>query len=205
MSQTLDAAVVEYAEAARTDRDAVERELSVLLRELATMSRTATALPESERAALAAVDTPADVAETSIAPRLRGALARHGMAAAAVRLDEAAGLLRITASAIRRVIGTQTGGGTELLGTRDERGRWLLFSYQLPDEEGVGGEPGSPAGRRVQRALPSGMDSLAVQAWWEAPNAGLCVEGEEWSPRAWLAAGGDVQHLIAVATAEGVD
>ncbi|MGM0819476.1 MAG: hypothetical protein ACQETV_08810 [Actinomycetota bacterium] len=205
MPRTLDDAVVAYAEAAHTEREAVEAELAGLLAELAATSRTAAALPQAERAALAAVATPADPADAAVGPSLRGALARRRMDASAVRLDDAARRLGISASAIRHVIGARTGGGTELLGCKDERGRWHVHAYQLPDEHGHGGQPASPAGRRAQRALPAGMEPLAVAAWWDAPNAGLLADEREWAPRGWLGTGGDPARLVEVAAAEGRD
>ena len=103
---------------------------------------------------------------------------------------------------VRCVVGQAPGDGG---GLRGERGRWLVFAYQPPDESGHGGEPGSPPGRRVQQHLPPRMHPVAVRAWWDAPNGGLFLDGGELTPREWLARGLEVCHLIEVAKTEDAD
>lgn len=204
MSSALDDAVQKVAEAAHVDRHVAERELADSLQQLAADLRHSV-VPEGDKAALAQTDTPARVdLSQAVRPWVRGRLAWAEMYATAVPLPEAATLLGVSDSALRRVVGTHPGEGG-LLGIQDRSGRWRVFGYQLPRSDDPQGVPGSPSGRRVQRALPPAMHPVAVAAWWDAPNAGLSAGDHELSPRAWLSRGYSVDQLVAVAECEDAD
>lgn len=203
MSSALDGAVDRVAELAQVDREIVERELVDGLEQMA-IEVARSAIPAGDRAALEAVDTPtSDTATTALQPWLRGKLAWQQMIATAVPLTEAARRLGVSDSAVRHVVGTHPGDGA-LLGVRDARKRWRIFTYQLPGADGCGGEPGSAEGRRVQQALPPRMHPVAVAAWWDAPHPGLLTGGRELTPRQWLARGYSPDRLVAAAGSEDV-
>ena len=205
MASTVESAVEKVAAAGHVERETVEREVVLALEGLAS-GWARGGLPAPEQAALAAVDAPTEVAAGGeIEPWLRGRLGWAEMRATALPVETAAARLGVGASMVRRVVGETPGGSGGLLGVRGERGRWLVFAYQLPDEHGRGGEPGSPSGRAVQQQLPPRMHPLAVCTWWDAPNAGLFVDGRELTPRQWLTSGFDVSHLVEVAKTEDAD
>ena len=166
------------------------------------MSPAVRSLTAGEQAALAAMATPPS--RPSPVPYRRGADARAAMAASAVRWDAAAPLIGVPPQLVRDCVGVCTGFGVELLGWFDERDVCWVHGFQLPSVGG--GEPSTWEGRVVHRALPKGMDALAVACWWDAPNAGLCDDaGLERTPRDWLRATGQLGRLLAVAADEGRD
>lgn len=202
---TLESAVRRAAEVGDLDREAIEHEVALALQAVADDWERGE-LPASERMALDAVGAPAEIVRGGrVAPRLRGSLDWAQVRATAVPVDAAAERLGVSSSMVRRVIGERPGDGQGLLGVRSEGQRWLVLAYQLPDERGQGGEPGSPQGRRVQRNLPPRMHPLAVRAWWETPNDGLFVEDRVLTPREWLAKGLDGAYLVEVAQHEDAD
>ena len=202
MSPKLTDAVARYAEAVGTTVDAAENELTAVVSELAEAA-AAGAVPAWDAEVLDRIDTPIVTGDLAVADtRLRGDAAWHRMRSTAVSVEDAARLLDVSSSAVRRVIGDRPGGGVELLGVKDSHGRWRVFTYQLPGPEGSGGEPARRVGRRVQRSLPAGMHPVGVAAWWDAPNSGLYLDGSELSPRRWVALGLDPDQVVAAAEYE---
>ena len=199
MSPTLSEAVARYAEAVGTTVDEAENDLTVVVSERAEAA-SAGAVPIWDAEVLRRIDTPVVSTDLAVAgTHLAGDAAWHRMRSSAVSLEDAARLLDVSASAVRRVIGDRPATDAELLGVKDSHGRWRLFAYQLPDAGGRGGEPGTRLGRRVQRSLPPGMHPVAVAAWWDAPNAVLYLDGSELSPRRWVASGLDPDQVVAAA------
>lgn len=204
MSSELTEAVARYADAVGTSVEQAEDELAAVVSELAETA-SAGSIPDWDTSVLHRVDTPAVAADLTVADaHLLGDAAWSRMRATAVKAEEAAELLGVSPSAVRRVIGQRPQPDVELLGTKDSHGRWRVFAYQLRGPDGRGGEPGTRAGRRVQRALPPGMHPVAVAAWWDAPNAALYLDGVEHSPRRWLAEGLDPDQVVAAAEHEDV-
>ena len=167
MSPTLSEAVARYAEAVGTTVDEAENDLTVVVSERAEAA-SAGAVPIWDAEVLRRIDTPVVSTDLAVAgTHLAGDAAWHRMRSSAVSLEDAARLLDVSASAVRRVIGDRPATDAELLGVKDSHGRWRLFAYQLPDAGGRGGEPGTRLGRRVQRSLPPR----------DAPGRGRCVVG----------------------------
>lgn len=203
MVPTLDEAVARYARVIDAPAEEAAEELA---RELDHVSDSleAASVPAADREALRRVDTPAEPSDVSLAgPWIQGRAGEQHMRVTAVPLSEAAERVGVSTSALRRVIGGTTGPGVELLGFKDSRGSWRVFTYQLPpDADGTGGEPASRTGRRVQRELPPRMHPVAVAAWWDAPNAALYLDGDELTPRGWIAGDLNPDQVIAAARHE---
>jgi hypothetical protein len=201
MSPKLTEAVARYAEAVGTTVDEAETELTAVVSGLAEAS-SAGAVPIVDAEVLRRIDTPTVTADLAVADsQLAGDGAWHRMRSTAVSVEDATRLIDVSASAVRRVIGHRPAADVELLGLKDRHGRWRVFTYQLPGHAG-GGEPATRLGRRVQRSLPAGMHPVAVAAWWDAPNAGLYLDGSELSPRRWVASGFDPDQVVAAAEYE---
>lgn len=198
----LDEAIDLYARLRDLPREQVEATLAEAVAHEAAQADLFV-LPAAERNALQRTGTPVrpDGAHLAVAAA-QGDLAHERMRARAVPVADAARRLGLTDSALRRVIGTTTGPGVELLGAKTGRGAWRVFAYQLPDSDGNGGQPATTVGRRAQRALPPGMHPVAVAAWWDAPNAGLYLDETEHTPRGWIAAGLDPDRVTEVALHE---
>lgn len=204
MSPKLTEAVLRYAEAVGTTVAEAENELTAVLSDLAEAA-AAGSIPDWDASTLHGIDTPAVAVGLSNAdPRLRGDAAWSRMRATAVPVEKAVQLIGVSSSAVRRVIGERPRPDVELLGVKDDHGRWRVFTYQLPGPDGRGGEPSTRSGRRAQRSLPAGMHPVAVAAWWDAPNAALYLDGVEHSPRYWLAQGLDPDQVEAAALHEDV-
>lgn len=204
MSAKLTEAVARYAEAVGTSVVEAEDELTAVVSDLAEAAARGS-MPGWDASVLRRVDTPPVTADLAIVdPQLRGDAAWSRMRATAIPVEEAAQRLEVSASAVRRVIGDRPRPDVELLGVKDDRGRWRVFAYQLPGPDGRGGEPATRSGRRVQRSLPAGMHPVAVAAWWDAPNAALYLDGVEHAPRHWLARGLDPDQVVAAAEYEDV-
>lgn len=202
MSARLTEAVARYAESVGRSVAEAESELTAVVSDLAEAA-SAGSIPDWDASVLLGIDTPPVTANLAIAdPHLRGDAAWSRMRFTAVPVEKAAQLLEVSSSAVRRVIGDRPRPDVELLGAKDDHGRWRVFAYQLPGPDGRGGEPSTRSGRRVQRSLPAGMHPVAVAAWWDAPNAALYLDGVEYSPRHWLAQGFDPDQVVAAAEYE---
>ena len=199
MSPTLREAVARYAEAVGTTVGEAENELTAVVSELAEAAVPG-ALPRWDTEVLGRIDTPDVSTDLAVADmRLAGDAAWHRMRSTAVSVEDAAPLIGLSASAVRRVIGDRPAADVELLGVKDSHGRWRVFAYQLPHASGSGGEPATRLGRRVQRSLPPRMHPVAVAAWWDASNAALYLDGSELSPRQWVASRLDPDQVVSAA------
>lgn len=199
MSSMLREAVARYAAAVGTSVNEAENELTAAVSELAEAASSG-AVPVGDAEVLRRIDTPVVSADLAVAEaQLAGAAAWHRMRSTAVSIEDAARVLDVSSSAIRRVIADRPAANAELFGVKDSHGRWRVFAYQLPDPSGSGGEPATRLGRRVQRSLPPGMHPVAVAAWWDAPNSGLELDGSELSPRQWVASVLDPDQVVAAA------
>ncbi len=202
MVGVLEEAVSRYAQAIDAPVEDTTQELASWLSELAA-AVSAGSVPVADEKALQRIDAaPTALDPGIVVPWLAGDAAWHRMRSSAIELAEAARRLDVSSSALRRVIGETAGSDVELLGFRDSRGHWRVFTYQLADQQGRGGEPATRTGRRVQRALPPGMHPVAVAAWWDAPNPALYLDGREFSPRGWTAEGLEPDVVIAAAEHE---
>lgn len=107
--------------------------------------------------------------------------------AAALSTAEAARRLGVDSSRVRQMLGERS-----LLGFKDSN-EWRVLDIQFADAQLV------PNIRQVVRALPESLPMVTAANWLTTAEADLERHGEPVSPLQWLAEGGDVELVAALA------